>query len=129
MNESLRLRFSGGMNAPARARTALRSLDRTLADVKDDVDILVSELVTNSVRHAGSDLIELEARTSPTTVRVEVGDSGPGFDRQDPPEPDPDRVGGYGLYLVDRLANRWGVERTGGTRVWFEIDRNGHRRT
>jgi hypothetical protein len=52
-------------------------------------------------------------------VRVEVIDSGSGF----APEPrDPARAtGGFGLFLVDTQAARWGVDREGGTRVWFEL--------
>jgi hypothetical protein len=55
-------------------------------------------------------------------VRVEVGDLGPGFD-PGPRDLDRESPSGWGLYLVDQLADRWGVTRAGGTRVWFEIDR------
>ena len=52
-------------------------------------------------------------------MRVEVADRGPGFD----PRLADDRAGsGWGLYLVDQLADRLGVSRTDGTTVWFEID-------
>ena len=55
-------------------------------------------------------------------IRVEVHDSGPGFE---PPEAPPTlyRESGFGLFLVDRIADRWGVSSDGGTTVWFELDR------
>jgi hypothetical protein len=55
-------------------------------------------------------------------VRVEVADKGNGFGGR-PRPPDPGRAGGWGLYIVEKLASRWGVMEGGGTRVWFEIDR------
>ena len=126
--ETLTLRISGGPTAPGRARTALRGLDRTLEDLHDDVGLLVSELVTNSVLHGGArleDAIELAATTSDDTIRVVVTDDGPGFDGSEL-----DRahdVGGFGLQLVDQLTNRWGFSRDPQARVWFEIDRSGRR--
>jgi anti-sigma regulatory factor (Ser/Thr protein kinase) len=90
----------------------------------------VSELVTNSIRHAHTPAwasIDLLATAFADRVRVEVGDHGPGFDPR-PPDPDRDSPSGWGLYLVDQLADRWGVSRTDGNRVWFEIDReSGHK--
>ena len=80
--------------------------------------------MTNSVRHGGSgvdDAIGLEVVLSPSTLRVEVSDSGPGFEPA-PARPAPDDAGGRGLYLVDSLADRWGSAE-GGARVWFEVDR------
>jgi anti-sigma regulatory factor (Ser/Thr protein kinase) len=122
MNEMLKLRFTGGRDAPARARQALKGLNGSLSTLYEPVRLLVTELVTNSVRHAGAgpeSFIELDLTTSSDKIRVEVGDPGPGFDqplaRQEP--------GGFGLLLVERLADRWGVVRDRGARVWFEIDR------
>jgi hypothetical protein len=56
-------------------------------------------------------------------VRVEVDDPGSGFEPR-APEPDPTKASGWGLYLVDELADRWGVGpgSRGGTRIWFELD-------
>ena len=124
MNESLTIRLSGGPKAPARARNALRCLDRTLSDLRGDVDLLVSELVSNSVMHAGAEQIELHADAGPEQVRIEVSDAGPGFDPERDTTADRDRVeGGYGLFIVDQLADRWGVSRDRNSSVWLEIDR------
>jgi anti-sigma regulatory factor (Ser/Thr protein kinase) len=113
----------GGPTAPARARTALCSLDRSLADLREDVHLLTSELVSNSVLHARADHVELHAMSEPAGVRVEVADPGPGFTQDDRRQPSRTGGGGYGLFLVDKVANRWGVSRNREARVWFEIDR------
>ncbi len=123
LRESLTLRVSGGRTAPTRARTALRSLDSNLAELRDDVHLLVSELVTNSVLHAAADRVELLATSDPAGVHVEVSDPGPGFDHTATRTPRTTGNGGYGLLLVDQVANRWGAGRDPLTRVWFEIDR------
>jgi anti-sigma regulatory factor (Ser/Thr protein kinase) len=91
-----------------------------------DVQLLVSELVTNAVRHAGIAAgapINLLIDTGDGRLRVEIADGGSGFE-PDAPEPDPTRASGWGLYLVEQLADRWGVEPADpGTLIWFEIDR------
>ena len=113
---------------PAAAGAARRLLVREGLDPDLDhtVCLLVSEVVTNSIRHAGlgeDERIVLAARLTDDWARVEVRDSGPGFD--------PDvRHGapGYGLRMLDMLAARWGVDRDEqGTRVWFEVDRRRRR--
>jgi anti-sigma regulatory factor (Ser/Thr protein kinase) len=112
--------------AVADARHALDRLEDTLSVERlRDVQLLVSELVTNSVRHAGlgpSDVIRLEVKLTARALRVEVHDPGGGF-KPEPPSPDPARPSGWGLYLVDELADRWGVDSKRRTRVWFELDR------
>jgi anti-sigma regulatory factor (Ser/Thr protein kinase) len=112
--------------AAAAARTALdRLTGRVPAGRLRDLRLLVSELVTNAVRHAGldrSDRIRLLVDVREGDVRVEVHDPGRGFTLR-APRPDPARASGWGLYLVDELADRWGVDGAGrGTRVWFELD-------
>jgi PAS domain S-box-containing protein len=89
----------------------------------EDLRLLVSEVVTNAVRHASTtpdDAIEFTARAGNGRVRVEVTDPGAGF-RYDGPSGALDTEGGWGLYLVDRIADRWGIESDPSTRVWFEI--------
>jgi anti-sigma regulatory factor (Ser/Thr protein kinase) len=109
------------------ARRALDVLDEQVsAQTLDDLRLLVSELVTNSVRHARlleSQTIELKVKLLPETVRVEVNDQGGGF-QPTPRTAQSDDQSGWGLYLVSRLADRWGVTSDGVTRVWFELDRN-----
>jgi anti-sigma regulatory factor (Ser/Thr protein kinase) len=123
VQETLTLRLSGGPTAPARARTALCSLDRSFGELRDDVHLLVSELVSNSVIHAGAQQIELHASADPQVVRVEVADAGPGFDERARREPSFSGEGGFGLFLVDKVASRWGTNRDASTQVWFEIER------
>ena len=112
--------------APRRARSALASLEGTVpARIMQALRLLVTELVTNSVRHAGlrSDAsIHVVVTRAPDRVRVEVTDPGRGFGRR-PPAQHPPEEAGWGLFLVDRVADRWGVSEDGGTLVWFELDR------
>ena len=96
---------------------------RTLADV----ELLVSELATNSVRHAGcgeSDELSLEAAVEADRVRVRLSDAGDGFEEHTPSPPPNGHSGGYGLVLLDRLSDRWGVQKEGGFSVWFEVQRD-----
>ena len=110
--------------AAAEARHALA--DFALDDGRErDVRLLVSELVTNAVRHANlapGDVILLVIDLEDSVLRVEVHDPGGGFVPR-APAPDPARPSGWGLYLVDELADRWGVDSDEQTLVWFEVDR------
>ena len=108
------------------ARDAVAGLDGHLGAVFGDVVLLISELVTNSVRHAGLDAsqpLQLSLQTDDETVRITVRDPGPGFSPPDAPS-DPAHVGGWGLVLVNQLAERWGVEHDGEVNfVWCELKR------
>jgi len=112
--------------AAAEARHALDTLSGHLPDGRmRDVRLLVSELVTNAVRHANLDAgdhIELVIDLADQSLRVEVHDPGGGF-VPSTPSPDPLRPSGWGLYLVAELADRWGVDSDDETLVWFELDR------
>lgn len=106
----------------ARRELLTRGLDD---DVSHTVTLLTTELIANSLRHAdmdpASDRIVFFGRMQPDLVHIEIGDSGPGFE---PGEP----VGGLGMRLLNKLASRWGCERSGqGFRVWFEVDRRRRR--
>jgi anti-sigma regulatory factor (Ser/Thr protein kinase) len=119
----LSLRIPGGPGAPAEARDALRRFHPELApELMQTVTLLTSELVSNAIRHGGAESIELCFGVASAHVRVEVADTGHGFAGPLLPR-DPSRVGGWGLFIVDELASRWGVMEGRGTRVWFEIDR------
>jgi serine/threonine-protein kinase RsbW len=110
----------------AEARHALDDLSGELPDGRmRDVRLMVSELVTNAVRHANlasGDVIDLVVELADQTLRVEVHDPGGGF-IPSAPSPDPARPSGWGLYLVAELADRWGVDSDHATLVWFELDR------
>jgi anti-sigma regulatory factor (Ser/Thr protein kinase) len=117
--------FEAGPEAAAWARNALFAVEPQVEDeLMADVRLLVSELVTNSVRHSGMvppDAVALDVAVDSSTIRVEVRDAGSGFEPRKR-EADRTKPGGWGLYLVDRLADRWGVACNHATRVWFEID-------
>ena len=112
--------------AAAEARHLLDGLsDQLSANRLRDVRLLVSELVTNAVRHADldeHDVINLVIEVADHALRVEVHDPGGGF-VPTAPSPDPVRPSGWGLYLVAELADRWGVDSDDTTLVWFELDR------
>jgi anti-sigma regulatory factor (Ser/Thr protein kinase) len=112
--------------AAAEARHALDDLSAALPDGRmRDVRLLVSELVTNAVRHANlgdADTIDLVVEVADEALRVEVHDPGGGF-VPSAPSPDPARPSGWGLFLVAELADRWGVDSDDRTLVWFELDR------
>jgi anti-sigma regulatory factor (Ser/Thr protein kinase) len=119
--------LSASAEAPAAARRALERAG-VPDDLLEDAKLLVSELVTNSVRHARvrrGQWVGVRARPRLGGVRLEVCDPGPGFP-EPPPVPDSvDRFGGRGLPIVDMLADRWGAGRTpeGRWEVWVELDR------
>jgi anti-sigma regulatory factor (Ser/Thr protein kinase) len=124
MRSDMSFELAGGPYAVTAARLALSDLDNHLeASIAFDVRLLVSELVTNSVKHAQvgeDDSIMLGVKIADAIVRVEVRDSGPGFDPP-PTAPPDDADEGWGLFLVEQLADEWGVERERQA-VWFQID-------
>ena len=90
----------------------------------EDVRLLVTELITNALRHGAlksGDHVSVRASVYGGVVRIEVTDPGTAGEVA-PREPGP-RGGGYGLYLVEQLAKRWGVDRAHGTTVWCELAR------
>src|SRR5436305_8298128 len=106
--------LESGADAAAEARAAIGVLDGAAdPDVLDDVRLLVSEIVTNSVRHAGAPAnakIGLAVSVVDDVVRAEVTDAGRGL-QPSPRDAQQLEAGGWGLHLVDRLASRWGVVR------------------
>jgi anti-sigma regulatory factor (Ser/Thr protein kinase) len=114
-----------GAEAAGEGRHALDRLDGSIDQPQLEVlRLLVTELVTNSIRHAGEQSwIALDVDIYSNAVRVSVTDRGSGFERPEKPQPHRDRPGGWGLCLVDRLSDRWGVARGERTSVWFEVDR------
>jgi len=111
-------------SSPAAARIALEAAGLSIPPgVLPDLQLLVSELVTNSVRHARlapTQRIELRVLVEPGLARVEVEDPGRGF-QPTPRGPGDRHDEGWGLFLVDRIADRWGVLDGSPAVVWFEV--------
>ncbi|MDQ3922569.1 MAG: ATP-binding protein [Actinomycetota bacterium] len=120
------LRLTSNAEAALAARHSLNRLEGRLPPEKlEDVRLIVSELVTNSVRHAGlspDEHILLTVVISGGSVRGRVCDPGPGFKKPSEPRPRTDMIGGWGLPIVESISDRWGIERNGCACVWFEID-------
>jgi anti-sigma regulatory factor (Ser/Thr protein kinase) len=122
----LHLQLKPGPQAASEGRHALDRLEGAL-DVKQlsELRLLVTELLTNSVRHSGTkEWITLDVDIYANAVRVVVTDHGRGFEPEPTPQAHVDRPGGWGLCLVNCLADSWGVERNGVTAVWFEKQRD-----
>jgi anti-sigma regulatory factor (Ser/Thr protein kinase) len=121
-------RFAADAGAAAALDEAVRAaggdLDGCLAD---DLRLLAHELVSNAVRHAGvpGGTIELRVALDDDVVRVTVLDAGAGFEAPASPVGAPAGPGGWGLYLVDERASRWGSRNEGVHEVWLEVDRRG----
>ncbi len=128
ISPNLQLSFAPSPEAPSRARAAVSAW---LAQERDDevlteiVLLLVSELVTNCVRHAliaTEEPLRLRGWLHDATVHLELWDSGTEGTVAPRPREQTGDAGGYGLELVDRLCSAWGVERdTQGTTVWIEL--------
>jgi anti-sigma regulatory factor (Ser/Thr protein kinase) len=120
-----RLTVALGQDAAHLARSALAGwlTDRVSERVLSDANLLVSELVTNSVRHSGERPgapVEISACAVDGVVRLTVGDDGVDGEitRR---RPSSDGSSGMGLNLLDAIATRWGVTHVDGTQVWFEL--------
>jgi anti-sigma regulatory factor (Ser/Thr protein kinase) len=112
--------------APSQARAVVTDeLGRSVHPrVLEDATLLVSELITNAVRHAprgGSPEVELRLKIHDDRIRVIVSDPGAGFVAT-PRLPTAAEGSGWGLYLVDRIADRWGIITKDRNEVWFELD-------
>jgi PAS domain S-box-containing protein len=125
---ALRLELQRRADAPSLARRAIGELSGTLVPTAlEELKLLATEMVTNSFRHGDAGgAIGLEVMIDDGVARLAVTDAGAGFEARKPTE-DVDSESGRGLYIVDRLADRWGVETGAGTRVWAELDLLGRR--
>jgi anti-sigma regulatory factor (Ser/Thr protein kinase) len=124
---ALRMPLGNDRHAPSAARHALRELRGELGEARFLLcELLVSELVTNVVRHGPGDralaAADMRVRLYGDCVRVEVRDDGPGFTPR-PRAEGQDPGSGWGLHLVDELADEWGVEPGLQNCVWFEVAR------
>jgi anti-sigma regulatory factor (Ser/Thr protein kinase) len=124
MKTAFDLEFNPSPAVIRTARDAASVLASEVSEEKlDDVRLLMSELVTNSIRHAGlgpEDWVRVRLFIGGHRVRAEVSDPGEGFST--PPQPEQMAESGWGMYLLERIADRWGVEQGEGTCVWFELD-------
>jgi serine/threonine-protein kinase RsbW len=121
----VRLSFRSDVEAPAVGRQALHDvLVETPTRTVQDAQLLLTEVMTNAIRHAGlgsEDAISVLIRVSDRSVEVEVSNRGPSFDpRSAPPR---SRGTGWGLLLLDRIAEDWGVRPAGANEVgvWFRL--------
>jgi len=129
MLAALYTRLPHDARAPGLARRALSRLDELLsADVRRDAGMLVTEVVSNAVRHsANRNPIELAVTVDETVMRTEVRErAGTGFEPIVKHEPE-QRESGWGLMLIDEISERWGVvsDHHAGACVWFELARPG----
>jgi anti-sigma regulatory factor (Ser/Thr protein kinase) len=124
VKDTIDLRLNGGPEAPSKARRALGKLRGDLdPPLMETMRLLVTELISNSVKHAKAEAVSLRVLVGRQSVLVEVTDHGPGFQHR-PRRRSDARDSGWGLFLVERLAHRWGVGNDGpATRVWFELRR------
>jgi anti-sigma regulatory factor (Ser/Thr protein kinase) len=109
--------------APALGRRTLDGLaDLVPSATLDDARLLLTEVMTNAIRHAGAredESISMLLRVTESELFIEVTDRGRGFG--------PGGVGaagtGWGLFLLDRLSDAWGVSERdgGGAAVWFRL--------
>jgi anti-sigma regulatory factor (Ser/Thr protein kinase) len=119
----------GGKRAAGVARRSVLSSRVGVPGVmRQRLALLLSELVTNAIQHGGAgphETIQVRLSSTPKRVRVEVHD--PGARREVPTDRLGAETGGYGLLLVDRLADGWGREQSdaGGSLAWFELDVEG----
>jgi anti-sigma regulatory factor (Ser/Thr protein kinase) len=112
--------------APSQGRTALGVLRTRLGgEVFDRLRLLTSELIANSVQHGRlqpEEQIHVRVSFHHQMVHVEVTDEGRMWAPRDLPTEAPmNSEAGRGLFLVDRLADAWGVDPGPPTSVWFEL--------
>jgi anti-sigma regulatory factor (Ser/Thr protein kinase) len=122
---SLELTLTAALDAPAAARAAVVAwmTGHVSETMLGDAQLLVGELVANSVRHADAPAgapVSVRARVRGDILHFEVEDRGSSgsIERR---TPDLQRGGGFGLNVVDLLSQRWGVERDASTMVWAEL--------
>ncbi len=118
-----RFQLSGLPQAVGAARRALRDWERHFEpDLFYDLSLCISELVTNTVRRgepAAAERIELAVWRSAGLIRAEIREPRPDVRVSTPATMVPRD---WGMFIVDRVADRWGVDRSEGTLVWCEID-------
>ena len=116
------VRLVRAANAPTLARRHVRRELSASTGHLPDIVLLTSEVVTNAVEHSTTGAIEIWISCAPTLTRIEVRNPGETWDRRPRPRSrKSDEPGGWGLFLVKQLSDRWGV-RDKDCSVWFEFD-------
>ena len=112
-----------GTVAEARRWVASVAAGHLEAGQADKLRLVISEIVTNALRHGEqSERIDLAVTAKPEFLCVQVTDDGPGLVPR-PRALETEEEGGFGLFFVEQLTRRWGVTREDKrTRVWFELD-------
>ena len=127
LDGGLEFTVASNLGAARIARRGVEELRWVLEEETfQDLRLLLSELVTNVVRHAGiaeGAPIRVRVRRGPGVCSADVTSNGVAFEAPDLPADTPGRAeGGFGLAILARLASQWGVELLDdGTRVWFEL--------
>lgn len=111
----MNLTLESNEQAPRISRQKLSEMRSELEPRYDDLALVVSELVSNSVLHSNDGLVSVSLSKTNDRVRIEVKDPGPGFDIDHP------RGDGIGLEIVSRVAETWGVDNEGECTVWAEV--------
>lgn len=124
MYPSVHVSLPSDFRAAGAARQSIRSLEPYVpSETVQDLNLLVSELVTNSVKHASllhDEAIEIDANPTDHGIRIEVTNPGRA-ELANKVQPRASESG-WGLLLVTKIASRWGVTTNGSTLIWFEID-------
>lgn len=112
------LQVEANAHAPRVSRSYLKGMQPSLGSRFNDVALVLSELVTNAVRHAmGTRDVDVLIKATDDSIRLEVSDAGPCFEKNKP------REDGMGLDIVGRIAEDWGVECDSKCTVWAVIGR------
>jgi anti-sigma regulatory factor (Ser/Thr protein kinase) len=123
MPDTIQRRLAVGPGAPSEARKLVSGIP--LGDqARANLELIVSELVTNTVRHGSEPVggeLSVALRRDGERVSGEVCGRGPAFTwaAHDPALEEP---GGLGLMIVDRISDRWGIRRNTKVCVWFECE-------
>lgn len=120
MAQELEITLDSQPESVARARqVTTQVIDGLDEQTLEDIRLIVSELVTNAVKHGPDGLVKVRLRRDGNMIRGEVEDEGTTpFGLRRGPRRGP--AGGLGLHLVEMLSDRWGVD-AGSARVWFEL--------
>jgi hypothetical protein len=112
-------------DAPGQVRWRVRGFDAIVDGLRSDFELLLTELVSNVVRHSGlgpSDAMTIRVAAAPGYVWTEVSDPGRRLPQVQFPMTKGEPVeSGFGFLLIDRIATRWGTVDGPGATVWFEL--------